>query len=281
MDKARAALKSGPLTLGIIVFDKYELLDTYGPMELVVGATAAVNKRIFKVLYISTSTEPVASTGGIKIQPDFAISDPNLPPIDILFVPGGIGTRPLQKDEGYVARLKELGSSADLVVTVCTGSMLFAATGLLDGVRATSNKVAFRVVEAAYPNVQWVEKARWVTDGKFYTSSGVSAGMDMMLSFLRELVGVKPSDRGARLAEYVPNDDASRDPFASLVENNDRRELHEKISKDLRPGVLKVGVLVYENFELLDTFGPCVSCGNDLNVFNCTLCMWVDHLACE
>lgn len=259
MDQAKAYLRKRPLTFGVVVFDQYELLDTYGPLELLVGATAAVNKPVFKVIYISTSTEPVASTGGILINPDYAISDPSIPPIDILFVPGGIGTRVLQKDESYMKRLTELGKKATVVLTVCTGSMLFARTGLLDGLRATTNKVAFRVVAAKYPNVTWVEKARWVRDGKYFTSSGVSAGMDMTLSFLRELVGEKAAEKGADFAEYVPNNDASNDPFSFLIDQNDRKELHARLSKDARPGVLKVAVMVYHNFELLDTFGPCVS----------------------
>ena len=93
--------------------------------------------------------------------------------------------------------------------------MLFAATGLLDGHRATSNKLIFKQVRKSAPKVEWIPSARWVEDGKFVTSSGVSAGMDMALALIAKLRDRNTALRVARRAEYEWHEDADRDPFAA------------------------------------------------------------------
>ena len=96
-----------------------------------------------------------------------------------MVIPGGQGTRTLIDDKKYIAQLKELCLNAEYVLSVCTGSALLAKTGLLANRNATSNKKAFEWVKSISNNVNWIREARWITDDKFYTPSGVSAGMDM------------------------------------------------------------------------------------------------------
>ena len=102
-------------------------------------------------------------------------------------------------------------------VTVCTGSALLAKTGLLDGRRATTNKLAFNWVSAQGPRVRWVAQARWVEDGKFFTASGVSAGLDGTLALVEKIGGAKVAQEVARWAEYDRHTDAGWDPFAQLA----------------------------------------------------------------
>jgi transcriptional regulator GlxA family with amidase domain len=104
-----------------------------------------------------------------------------------------------------------------MVATVCTGSLLLARTGLLDGRKATSNKRAFQQVKTYAPKVEWIAKARWVEDGKYFTSSGISAGMDMALALIARLCGRETSLRIASRAEYDWHEDSSWDPFAALA----------------------------------------------------------------
>ena len=99
-------------------------------------------------------------------------------------------------------------------VSVCTGSALLAKAGLLDGLRATSNKRAFEWVMAQGPQVTWIRKARWVKDGRFWTSSGISAGIDMTLGLISHLLGRERSLEVARRAEYLWNEDRNDDPFS-------------------------------------------------------------------
>lgn len=108
------------------------------------------------------------------------------------------------------------GPASALVTTVCTGSALLARTGRLDGIAATSNKAAFKWVMAQGPKVDWKAEARWVEDGKFMTSSGVSAGMDMALAAVQRLYGEAEAERVATRTEYDWKRDASWDPFAKI-----------------------------------------------------------------
>ncbi|TYZ67637.1 hypothetical protein PybrP1_012758, partial [[Pythium] brassicae (nom. inval.)] len=97
---------------------------------------------------------------------------------------------------------------------------ILATTGALDGRKATTNKVMYKVISANHPKVKWQPKARWVVDGKFWTSSGVSAGLDMGHAFVAALTNEKLADCIARDIEIIPNKDPSNDPFEVLVEKH-------------------------------------------------------------
>jgi len=137
---------------------------------------------------------------------------------DVLLIPGGIGTRKEMANPQFLADLRRLAETSRIVATVCTGSLLLARTGLLDGRKATSNKRAFQEVKTYAPKVEWVAKARWVEDGKYFTSSGVSAGIDMAFAVIAKLCGRETSLQIASRAEYTWYEDNSWDPFAAVAE---------------------------------------------------------------
>ena len=110
--------------------------------------------------------------------------------------------------------VNERAADAEIVASVCTGSAILAKAGLLDGRPATSNKQAFTWVKKQGPKVEWVKQARWVEDGKFYTSSGVSAGIDMSLAVIARILGIDVSESLALATEYEWHRDSSWDPFA-------------------------------------------------------------------
>lgn len=199
------------IRVGAVLFEGFELLDFYGPLEMfgMLGETEGG----VEITVLSTKIGPVKGAVGVSGLAEAAMDDCG--GFDILLIPGGIGTRLLMRDAAFLARLKRLAESSSIVATVCTGSMLFAATGLLNGHRATSNKLIFKQVKKVAPEVEWVPSARWVEDGKYVTSSGVSAGMDMALFLIAKLRDRKTAQRVARRAEYVWNEDPSNDPFAA------------------------------------------------------------------
>jgi transcriptional regulator GlxA family with amidase domain len=132
-------------------------------------------------------------------------------------VPGGIGTRREAANPAlleYIRAWAAPSSGLQLCMSVCTGAALLAAAGALDGRRATSNKRAFDWVKSVNPRVDWVRSARWVRDGNFVTSSGVSAGADMAVHVLKEVLGAEVAAKAAQYAEYIPATDADKDPFA-------------------------------------------------------------------
>ena len=132
-------------------------------------------------------------------------------------VPGGDSAICAGKREAATSWIKAAADHAELVMSVCTGSILLAMAGVLDGCRATTNKMDFNDTIHLGPKVNWVPKARWVQDGKFFTSSGVSAGMDMSLAAAAHLFGDEAAERQAVGCEYTWYKDADRDPFSALA----------------------------------------------------------------
>jgi transcriptional regulator GlxA family with amidase domain len=134
----------------------------------------------------------------------------------MILVPGGFGTRKGVDNLLFRSWIAERSASADLVMSVCTGAAMLARAGVLDGRRATSNKLAFQWVETQGPRVKWVKKARWVEDGKFFTSAGVSAGIDMSLAVVAKIAGAELAAEAAKQMEYEWHRDAEWDPFAEV-----------------------------------------------------------------
>lgn len=131
----------------------------------------------------------------------------------VLVVPGGQGTRSLVSDELFIKTLRNLCNRAKNVLSICTGSALLAKAGVLDNRKATSNKKAFDWVKSISYKVNWIKNARWVVDEKYYTSSGVSAGMDMSLGFVRDLFGKEKAQQIAADIEYIWNSNREFDVF--------------------------------------------------------------------
>ena len=196
-------------TLGVVLFDGFELLDVFGPLEMF--GLAADH---FEIRLISESGGVVASRQGPKSICDDSFQ--SAPAIDVLLVPGGIGTRREVDNQVLLDWIKERSEQAELVASVCTGSALLAEAGVLDGLRATSNKLAFAWASSQSKKVQWQKQARWVEDGKFFSSSGVSAGIDMSLAVIAKLVSQQAAEQAATFAEYDWHRDANWDPFAAL-----------------------------------------------------------------
>ena len=192
------------MTINFLFFENYETLDIFGPIEILARIDGV------KTNYVSMQGGLVKSRQGFAIQTS-AISDAE--ENAVLVIPGGQGTRVFVNDEHFISELKNYCESAEYVLSICTGSALLAKTGLLYGRKATSNKKAFDWVKTTSQNVSWQKEPRWVKDGKFYTSSGVSAGMDMALGFVKDLFGdiekswsKKMFESDFAKIEYIEND---------------------------------------------------------------------------
>ncbi len=198
-------------TLGTLLFPGFELLDVFGPLEMF-GALAGD----YRLETVAEHAGPVASSQGPKAIAEIALTDAK--PYDVLLIPGGRGTRREVGNQALIDWLRRHAEASDVVATVCTGAALLARTGLLDGHAATSNKAAFRWVMEQGPGVRWQPHARWVADGKYYTSSGVSAGMDMALALIAKLDGSDKAQQVAAYAEYRWTNDPNDDPFCALYD---------------------------------------------------------------
>ena len=194
-------------TIGVLLFPEFELLDVFGPLEMF-GMLDD-----FAIRLVAEQDRSVASTQGPRSVIDDVFADGR--DYDILLVPGGRGTRREVENPLLLEWLTAKAATAAYVASVCTGSALLARAGLLDGLAATSNKLAFDWVKTQGASVRWQSRARWVEAGKFFTSSGVSAGMDMSLALIARICGEAQARQAATWAEYEWNDDSDHDPFAA------------------------------------------------------------------
>lgn len=196
--------------MGAILFEGFELLDFFGPLEMFGLLEGAA-----RITVAAEKTGAVKSNSGPCGLADATMA--GCAGFDVLLIPGGIGTRKEMANAQFLGELKRLAEASRMVATVCTGSLLLAKTGLLDGRKATTNKRVLQQVTAYAPKVNWVAKARWVEDGKYFTASGVSAGMDMALAVIARFCGRETSLQVAGRAEYEWHEDSSRDPFATAA----------------------------------------------------------------
>ncbi len=197
-------------TLAALVFPGFETLDYFGPMEMLGGLGEET-----QIITVAKGHDPVPSVHGQRIVIDKTIAEKN--DYDLLFIPGGDSALNQAKDEELMQWIVEASANAERVMAVCTGTILLGMTGVLDGRKATTNKLDFTKTTPLAPNIDWIKQARWVEDGKYFTSSGVSAGMDMALAVMADLFGMAIADRIALGCEYEWHKDASRDPFAKSV----------------------------------------------------------------
>ena len=194
-------------TVGILIFDDVEVLDFAGPFEVfsrtrtVAGADSrrTDDSAPFQTFTVARTPDAVTAVGGLKVLPHYAWSD--APPIDILVVPGGFGTRALLHDEATLAWIREMAGRSRQVTSVCTGALLLAKAGLLQGRRATTHWAGLELLASIDPTIQVQRDRRVVHDGLF-TSAGVSAGIDMSFAVVEQLCGRAVAAETAHYIEY-------------------------------------------------------------------------------
>lgn len=181
------------LSVQILAFDDMEVLDYAGPYEVFNVAGELTDPRAFRVSSIGVTSAPVGR-GGFAVVPDHLLG--NAPLGDILIVPGGAGTRRLVRDERVLSWLRERSERVRMLLTVCTGSLVAAAAGLLDGLDVTTHHGAFDELAALAPTATVLRGRRFVrSSDRVRTSGGISAGIDLSLAVVEELAGA-----GARAA---------------------------------------------------------------------------------
>lgn len=194
------------MNIAVLLFEDFETLDVFGPVEIL-GRL----KDLYTLKFYSLKGGQIKNTHGVSILTESVEEINNV--VDILLIPGGPGTRKEINNNLLIEKIREISHASKYVMTVCTGSALLAKTGLLNGKKATSNKRAFDWAITNGENVIWIKKARWTVDGKFYTSSGVSAGMDMTLGFLSDRHGIQFARQVAFQIEYNWIEDKDNDNF--------------------------------------------------------------------
>ncbi len=199
--------------VGILVFPDVEVLDFCGPYEVFSAVRRSEERRReepspFEVLLVAERGEPVAAAGGFRFLPD--VTTAACPPLDILVVPGGWGTRREIGNGDLIRWIAERGRAAETLTSVCTGAMLLGRAGLLDGHRATTHWRSLGWMRESFPAVTVEERLHVVEEGRILTSAGISAGIDMALRVVLRYHGETIARATARHMEYPFPDDNRR-----------------------------------------------------------------------
>lgn len=188
------------VTIGMLLFEDLEELDLVGPWEVFTMAVMGLEGA--KVVTVAERDAPVRCAKGLRLLPDCTFE--NAPVLDVVVVPGGQGTRTEVDNPVLVEWLRKAGARCRWVTSVCTGALLLAKAGFLDGRKATTHWGYLETFRGMAPQVDVVENARWVVDGNVVTAAGVSAGIDMALWVVGQIWDVERARNTQRLMEYDP-----------------------------------------------------------------------------
>lgn len=187
--------------IGIVLFPDFEDLDAIGPKE-VFGMFAMASGGEWKVVLVSQDGAPVRSFLGTSIQVDHSFVD--CPPLDVILIPGGMGTRTEVSNEMLLDFVRRNAAKAEYVTSVCTGSLVLHSAGFLSGRRATTHWAAVPELRNMGGTTRVVADERWVHDGNIITAAGVSAGIDMALYLVSLLRDPTTAKRVQQMMEYYP-----------------------------------------------------------------------------
>ena len=196
---ASAAPREQAKKVAILIFDGVQIIDYTGPYE-VFGAAG------LEVFTVATSTSPITTNMGMKVTPHYSLED--APPANVLLIPGG-GVIPTQQDPRVLKWIQERSAQTEYVVSVCNGAYILAKTGLLDGLTATTTAGLIDGLPTIAPKVRVVKDARYVDNGKFITTAGLSSGIDGALYVVSKLFGKARAQLTALRIEYDWKGDSS------------------------------------------------------------------------
>lgn len=186
--------------VAIFIFDEVEVLDFCGPFEVFAVTGARSQDKPFDVFTVAETAATITARNGLSVNPKFSFAD--CPQADVLVIPGGYGTRPLIHNEAVRAWIRAQAEQAELVMSVCTGSLLLGKAGLLEGLSATTHFAAMDELRKHAPNTQACPGQRIVDNGRILTSAGISAGIDLSFHIVARLLGREVAQETARYMEY-------------------------------------------------------------------------------
>ena len=187
-------------TIALLVFDDVEVLDFAGPFEVFSVADERDEHKLFDITVVAKANKPVTARNGLSVNPHQTIND--VSQVDMLIVPGGLGTRPLIHDAEIIDWIRSVSESAEHVMSVCSGALLLAKAGLLHGLKATTHQGAMKLLTELAPDTEVIPDIRFTDNGKVLTSAGISAGIDMSLHMVEKLHGSAVADATATYMEY-------------------------------------------------------------------------------
>ncbi len=187
--------------VGIYIYPNAEVLDFSGPFEVFSTASrVSAFPRLFNTFLISETSVPVEARGGFSVNPQHSIT--NHPTIDVLVIAGGVHHDQLVNVE-VLNWIQKIAPQAQIVSSVCTGVFLLAEAGLLKGLKVTTHWEDMDELERDFPDMTIVRNKRWVEQGKYVTSGGITAGIDMSLHLVERIIDHDLAKKTAKQMDYV------------------------------------------------------------------------------
>lgn len=186
--------------VAILLFDDVEVLDFAGPFEVLAVTDELNNHTIFNVFTVAETHHAIKPRNGLSVNPDYALSDCPMP--DVLIVPGGYGTRQVLEKGDIIKWIQLVSKEAELVLSVCTGSLVLAKAGILEGLQATTHHQVLDTLASLAPNTKIISDKRYVDNGSIVTAAGISAGIDMCFYIIEKLLGIEDAEKTATYMEY-------------------------------------------------------------------------------
>ena len=197
-----------PISVGIFIFNDVDVLDFTGPFEVFFitrKQEGGEKQYLYSVCLIGLTDGTITTRGGMEVRPHFSIN--SHPQLDRLIIPGGYGTRQLMHDESLINWLGSFNPRSTRLASVCTGSLLLASAGHLDGKSATTHWTVLDMMEETFPKVKVDRNRHVIIDEEVFTSAGISAGIDLALQMVRLDFGDLQANWTARHMEYVFDSD--------------------------------------------------------------------------
>lgn len=188
-----------PFNIGIYIYQDAEVLDFSGPFEVFSTASRLTDTPVFNVFLVAQDLSPVRARGGYSINPDYTIH--KHPAIDVLLIPGGVHTHELNKPD-VIHWVQTTSTSAAYVTSVCTGAFILAKAGLLAGLNVTTHWEDIDDLRSSFSELNVIEGVRWVDEGKYVTSAGISAGIDMSLHLVAKIIDSQLAVRTAKQMDF-------------------------------------------------------------------------------
>ncbi|UQX87076.1 DJ-1/PfpI family protein [Jatrophihabitans telluris] len=188
--------------IGLLLFDGVEELDAVGPWEVLAYWTQQHPEDGWSISCLSPGGADATGAKNLRLGAHHSLD--NAPALDVLIHPGGPGTRRLLRDPEHLDWVRAQRSCVPLIASVCTGSLVYAAAGLLTGRRATTHWASLNTLSELDPTIITDVDARFVDDGDLITSAGVSAGIDMALHLVARFAGAERARAVRRGIQYDP-----------------------------------------------------------------------------
>lgn len=186
--------------VGIFIFEDAEVLDFAGPFEVFSVTSELNNYEPFEVFTVAETLEPVSAVNGLSVNPKYDFK--SCPPIDILILAGGTGTRKQMENTITLDWIKQIHPNSEYTLSICSGARLLGVLGLLDNKPYCTHHQVYPDLQEIVPTGNPQPNQRYVNAGKIYTSGGISAGIDLSFHVVEQLLGEQTARQTATYMEY-------------------------------------------------------------------------------